>query len=144
MNLNKCFIAGNLTRDPELRYTPKGTAVCNATLAVNRRVKVNDEWKEEVDFIGITIWGKRAEAFAANLKKGRCVHCEGRVSVTTTEKDGKKETKTRVVVDEWQFVGGPPQSQATDRPAPAPRPRPAAVEPTPAEAQAEAEDDVPF
>lgn len=146
MNLNQARIAGNLTRDPELRYTAKGTAVCNATVAVKRRVKVNDEWKEEVDFIGITIWGKRAEAFAANLKKGRCVYCEGRVSVTTTEKDGKKETKTRVVVEEWQFVGGPPQGQATDRPAPAPRPRPAAADPTPTEAPAaaDADDDVPF
>jgi len=144
VNLNQARIAGNLTRDPELRYTPKGTAVCNATIAVNRRVKSGDEWKEEVDFIGITIWGKRAEAFAANLKRGRCVYCEGRVSVTTTERDGKKETKTRVAVDEWQFVGGPPQGQATDRPAPAPRPRHAAAEPTPAGATAEAEDDVPF
>lgn len=148
MNLNKCFIAGNLTRDPELRYTAKGTAVCNASVAVNRRVKVNDEWKEEVDFIGLTIWGKRGEAFAQNLKKGRCVYCEGRVSVETYEKDGKKETKTKVVVEEWQFVGGPPAGQATDRPAPTPRPRPAAAETTPAEAPADpaadADDDVPF
>ena len=146
MNINRAVIAGNLTRDPELRYTPNGTTVCNASVAVNRRVKAGDGWKEEVDFIGLTIWGPRGQAFAEHLKKGRCVYCEGRVSVETYEKDGKKETKTRVVVEEWQFVGGPPQGQATDRPAPAPRPRPAAAGPTPSEAPAaaNADDDVPF
>ena len=143
MNINKCVIAGNLTRDPELRYTAKGTAVCSASVAVNRRVKAGDGWKEEVDYIGLTIWGPRGQAFAEHLKKGRCVYCEGRVSVETYEKDGKKETKTRVVVEEWQFVGGPPAGQATDRPAPAPRPRPAA-EPAQPSAPEPEEDDVPF
>jgi single-strand DNA-binding protein len=150
MNLNRVQIAGNLTRDPELRYTANGTPVCNAGMAINRRVKVGDQWKEEVDFIGLTIWGKRGEAFAQNLKKGRCVYCEGRISAETYEHNGKKETKTKVVVEEWQFVGGPPQGQSTDRPAPTPRPstpRPQA-EPTQPELPAgEAptdDDDVPF
>ena len=142
MNINRAVIAGNLTRDPELRYTTKGTAVCNASVAVNRRVKVNDQWKEEVDFIGLTIWGKRGEAFAENLKKGRCVYCEGRISAETYEKDGKKETKTKVVVEEWQFVGGP---RTDERPTAAPRPatQPAPKKPAPATGEPE-EADVPF
>jgi single-strand DNA-binding protein len=142
MNINRAVIAGNLTRDPELRYTTKGTAVCNASVAVNRRVKVNDQWKEEVDFIGLTIWGPRGQAFAEHLKKGRCVYCEGRVSVETYEKDGKKETKTKVVVEEWQFVGGP---RTDERQAAAPRPatQQEPKQPAPATGEPE-EDDVPF
>jgi len=138
MNLNKCFIAGNLTRDPELRYTAKGTAVCSASVAVNRRVKSGDGWKEEVDFIGLTIWGPRGQAFAEHLRKGRCVYCEGRVSVETYEKDGRKETKTRVVVEEWQFVGGPRTDEGQ---AAAPRPT---TQQVPKQAPDEGGEDCPF
>ena len=77
-SFNKVILMGNLTRDPELRYTPGGSPVCSFGLAVNRRYRQNDEWKEEVCFVDITVWGKQAENCNEYLSKGRPIMLEGR------------------------------------------------------------------
>lgn len=108
-SFNKVILMGNLTRDPELRYTPSGTAVCNAGLAVNRRYQDQaGEWKEEPTFIDVTIWGKRGEAFSKFHKKGRPAFLEGSLRMDTWEdkQSGAKRSKLYVVADSWEFVGG--------------------------------------
>lgn len=98
---------GNLTRDPELRYTPKGTAVANLGLAVNRRFKVDDQWKEEADFFDIVVFGKQAENCGEYLSKGRPVMIEGRLQQSRWETDdGQKRSKVEVVANNVQFLGG--------------------------------------
>jgi len=107
MNLNKVYIAGNLTRDPELRYTPNGTAVCNVRLAINRKYKSGDEWKDEVCFLSATAWGKTAENCNQYLVKGSPVFIEGRLQSRSWDgPDGKKRFALDVVVERIQFLGG--------------------------------------
>ena len=77
-SVNKVILIGNLTRDPELRYTPKQTAVTEVGLACNRRYKVDNDLREEVTYIDITFWGVQAETVAKYLEKGRSVYVEGR------------------------------------------------------------------
>ena len=147
--INRVILMGNLTSDPELRFGGSGTAVCQFTLAHNKRWRTESgEEKEKVSFIGCVMFSKRAEAFAKHHRKGMKALVEGELSQETWDdkETGKKREKTKVHVNSWEFVNG--RQEATDRPAPAPRPRPAAAEPTPAgapaDAAAEAEDDVPF
>jgi len=120
VNVNNVTVAGNLTRDPELRYTTKGEPVTEASIAINRRWTVNGEQKESTTYVGLVIWGKRGEAFAKYLKKGQPVYCEGELENNTWEdKEGKKQTKTKVKVLEWQFVErreGAPAARQVDRP----------------------------
>jgi single-strand DNA-binding protein len=105
-NYNKVILMGNLTRDPELRYTPNGTAVANMSLAVNRRYKVNEEWKEETDFFDIVVFGKQAENCSEYLKKGRPVLVDGRLQQRRWETDeGQKRSKVEVVASIIQFLG---------------------------------------
>ncbi len=111
-SFNKVMMMGNLTRDPELRYTPNGAAVATLGLAVNRKYKQGEEWKEEVCFIDITVWGKQAENCAEYLAKGRSVFVEGHLKMNTWETDGQKRTKHEVVANTVQFLsraGGPDQ-----------------------------------
>lgn len=104
-SLNKVFLMGNLTRDPELRFTPSGSALTVFGLAVNRKYKHNDEWKEEVCFIDITVWGKQAESCSEYLSKGRGVFVEGRLNLRTWEtEDGQKRNKLEVVAINVQFL----------------------------------------
>ena len=110
---------GNLTRDPELRYTSNGSAVTNFGLAVNRKFKQGDEWKEDVCFVDITVWGKQGENCAEYLSKGRPAFVEGRLQYSTWESDGQKKSKLEVVANTVQFLGsrgdpqdGPPTGQA--------------------------------
>ncbi len=107
---NKVILMGNLTRDPELRYTPNNMPICNVGLAVNRRFKDSQtgEWREEPTFIDVTIFGKRGEAFARYHQKGRTAFLEGSLRLDTWEdkNTGQKRSKLYVVADEWQFVGG--------------------------------------
>ena len=99
-SLNKVFLMGNLTRDPEVRYTPSGAAVGDLGLAVSRRFKSSDgENREETCFVNITVWGRQAETCAEYLKKGRPVMVEGRLRYEEWEKDGKKNSKIVVVAE---------------------------------------------
>ncbi len=105
-SLNKVILIGNLTRDPELRYTAGGTAMAKLGLATNRKYKQGDEWKEEVTFVDITVWGRQAETSSEYLSKGRPVLIEGRLQYSQWETDdGQKRSKLEVVAERVQFLG---------------------------------------
>jgi single-strand DNA-binding protein len=109
-NLNKVLLMGNLTRDPEVRYTPKGTAVAELGIAVNRIYSgENGEKREEVTFVDVTVWGRTAENVGEYLKKGRPVFIEGRLQLDSWEdkQSGQKRNKLKVVADNVQFLGSP-------------------------------------
>ena len=107
-SVNKVFLMGNLTRDPELRFTSNGSAVAGFGMAINRRYKQGDEWKEEVCFVDITVWGKQAENCAEYLSKGRPVFVEGYLKLNSWETDsGEKRNKLEVVALTVQFLGRP-------------------------------------
>jgi single-strand DNA-binding protein len=104
-NLNKVILMGNLTRDPELRYTPSGTPVANFGLAVSRRYTQGEERKEEVCFIDIVAFGRQAEVVGEYLSKGRPVLIEGRLQWRSWESpDGQKRSKHEVVAENVQFM----------------------------------------
>jgi len=103
---NRVILVGNLTRDPELRYIPSGTAVSEVTLAVNDRVKRNDQWTEETTFVDVTLWARTAEVANEYLSKGSPVLIEGRLKLDRWEKDGQKHSKLRVVGEKMQMLGG--------------------------------------
>lgn len=103
--MNKVFLAGNLTRDVELRYTPSGTAVCTLGLAVNRKWKSADKAGEEVLYIDVVCWAKLAEISAEYLAKGRAVLVTGRLVLDQWETgEGEKRTKVRVTAEDIQFL----------------------------------------
>ena len=106
-NLNKVFLLGNLTRDPELRHTAQGTSVANFSIAVNRTYKGNDgDFKKETSYFNIIVWGKTGENCAKFLSKGRPVLVEGRLQNRSYEtQDGQKRTITEIVADNVQFLG---------------------------------------
>lgn len=107
-NLNKVFLLGNLTRDPELRYVPSGAPVTSFGLAVNRRfVTQHGEKKDEVCFVRVVVFGKQAESCSQHLSKGRLVFVEGRLQYRSWEQDGQKRSTLDVVADRVQFLGGP-------------------------------------
>jgi len=108
-NLNKVFLIGNLTRDPELKFTPQGTAVAKLGIAVNRQFKGSDgELKKQTDFFNVVVWGKNGENCSKFLSKGRSVCVEGRLQNRTYEtQDKQKRTVTEIVADNVQFLGGP-------------------------------------
>ncbi len=106
-SFNRVILVGNLTRDPELRYIPSGTAVTEIGLAVNdRRKNASGEWVEETTFVDVTLWGRTAEIASEYLSKGSSVLIEGRLKLDTWEKDGKKNSKLRVVGERMQMLGG--------------------------------------
>lgn len=121
-SVNKVFLIGNLTRDPELRYTPNGTAVCDLGLAVNRRYTNGaGEVKEDVLFITVVAWSKQAEAAAEYLVKGSPIHVEGRLQSRSWEtKEGDKRTTIEVVGERLQFLGRKPTAAGTQDPTDAP------------------------
>jgi single-strand DNA-binding protein len=106
-SLNKVFLMGNLTRDPELRYIPSGTAVANFSLAINRAYKdAGGEKKEEVSYVRVVVWGKMAEVCGEYLTKGRPVLVEGRLKSRSWEaQDGQKRSALDVVATSVQFIG---------------------------------------
>ena len=106
-NYNRVLLIGNLTRDPELRYTPSGTAVAEFGLAVNRTWSGRDGQKQEdTCFVDITAWAKQAELINEYCRKGRPLFIEGRLQYDTWEgKDGQRRSKLRVVVENFQFLG---------------------------------------
>jgi single-strand DNA-binding protein len=111
---NRVILVGNLTRDPELRYIPSGTAVSEIGLAVNDRIKRNDQWVEEVTFVDITLWARTAEVANEYLSKGSSVLIEGRLKLDSWEKDGQKRSKLRVVGEKMQMLSGGSHAGARD------------------------------
>lgn len=125
MNVNKVIIAGNLTRDPELRHTPNNTAVANFGIAVNERWKSGTgEQKERTTFIDCEAWGKTGEAIARFCSKGRPLFIEGALQLDQwDDRDGNKRTKLKVRVNGFEFVGPKPEArgmEAASEPGPAP------------------------
>lgn len=112
-NLNKVFLVGNLTRDPELRHTAQGTSVASFSIAVNRSFKGSDgDFKKEVQFFNIVVWGKQGENCQKYLSKGRSVLVEGRLQNRSYEtQDGQKRTVTEIVADNVQFLSGRSDTQ---------------------------------
>ena len=102
---NRVVLIGNLTRDVELRYTPSGTAVTDIALAVNERVKKNEQWVEEAHFFDVTLWGRTAEVAGEYLSKGSSVLIEGRLKQDRWEQDGQKRTKIKIVGERMQMLG---------------------------------------
>lgn len=120
MNLNKAILAGNLTRDPELKYLPNGTAVCQIGIATNRRWKdASGQDKEEVYFGDCVAWGKQAEVIGQYFKKGQPIYVEGRLKREEWEnKQGVKQSATRITIESFQFVGGKKEDASPQKPKP--------------------------
>ena len=150
-SFNKVILLGNLTRDPEVRYTPKGTAVTDLGLAVNRTYTAdNGEKREEVTFVDVTFWGRTAEVAGEYLKKGRPVFVEGRLQLDSWDDktSGQKRTKLKVIGENMQMLGSPRGGAAgsgggdeessggsrASRPAPPPKAAPSAPD----------DDEIPF
>jgi single-strand DNA-binding protein len=151
-SLNKVFLMGNLTRDPEVRHTPKGTAVGDLAMAINLTYRAQDGTeKEEVCYVDVVVWGRQAETCRDYLSKGAPIFVEGRLQLDQWEgPEGEKKSRLRVRADRVQFLsrgggggggaargpraeGGPARERGGESPAPSKAP--------PAEA---ADDDVPF
>ncbi len=110
-SFNKVILLGNLTRDPEVRYTPKGSAVCDLGVAVNRQYTLDSgEKREEVTFVDVVLWARLAEIAGEYLKKGRPVFIEGRLQLDTWDdkQTGQKRSKLRVIGETMQLLGRPP------------------------------------
>ncbi|MEP6603323.1 MAG: single-stranded DNA-binding protein [Spartobacteria bacterium] len=110
-SFNKVILLGNLTRDPEVRYTPKGSAVCDLGLAVNRSYTLdNGEKREEVTYVDVVLWARLAEIAGEYLKKGRPVFIEGRLQLDTWDdkQSGQKRSKMRVIGETMQLLGSRP------------------------------------
>jgi len=103
-SFNSVCIGGNLTSDPEIRYTPSGNAICSFGLALNRKFKKDDKWENEVEFFDVVAWGKQAETCGTHLAKGRAVMIKGRLQQETWEKDGQKRSKVKVVAEHVEFL----------------------------------------
>jgi single-strand DNA-binding protein len=148
-SFNKVILLGNLTRDPEVRYTPKGTAVTELGMAVNRVYTAeNGEKREETTFVDVTLWGRTAEIAGEYLKKGRPVLIEGRLQLDTWDdkQSGQKRSKLKVVGDGLQLLGSRPgggggggddegsSAPGSSKPAPPPKAAPSAPD----------DDEIPF
>ena len=150
-SFNKVILVGNLTRDPELRYTPKGTAVARLGLAVNRQWKTDTgEAREEVTFIDIDAFGRQAEVIGQYCKKGKPLMIEGRLKYEQWDdkQTNQKRSKLMVVLESFHFLGDGNRGGGEGAPAGAPparRPAPAGETPAPADSEGPPlDDDVPF
>ena len=148
-SFNKVILLGNLTRDPEVRYTPKGSAVCDLGIAVNRQYTLDSgEKREEVTYVDVVLWSRLAEIAGEYLKKGRPVFIEGRLQLDTWDdkQSGQKRSKLRVIGETMQLLGGRPpgagggseggEEGKASRGKTTPPPKPAAAEPD--------DDEIPF
>ena len=144
-SFNKVILMGNLTRDPELRYTSSGYAIANLAIATNRKWKDQEgNPKEEVTYIEISAFGKQAELIGEYLQKGKGIHIEGRLRLDQWEDKttGQKRSKLGVVLERFQFVGG---GQAGGGGGGAPQsPAPAPTSDVPPFEDGPSDDDVPF
>ena len=110
-SFNKVILLGNLTRDPEVRYTPKGSAVCDLGIAINRSYTLDSgEKREEVTYVDVVLWSRLAEIAGEYLKKGRPIFIEGRLQLDTWDdkQSGQKRSKLRVIGETMQLLGGRP------------------------------------
>jgi single-strand DNA-binding protein len=107
MNINRVVLTGNLTRDPELRATGGGLAVCKLGIAVNTRRKNSEgQWEEKPNFFRVTVFGRQAESCGQYLKKGRPVAIDGRLEWSQWESEGQKRESIDIIADSVQFLGG--------------------------------------
>ena len=151
-NFNKVILAGNLTRDPELRYTPKGTAIARIGLAINRRFAGEDgQTREETTFVDVDAFGKQAETIGQYLRKGRPILIEGRLRLDQWDdkQTGQKRSKLGVVMESFQFLDSKAGGEGGPTSAAAPAPRPSRSAPAPAADSSYSDappqdDDVPF
>jgi single-strand DNA-binding protein len=157
-SLNKVMLMGNLTRDPELRVTPKGTPICQFGLAINRTFKLESgETREEVTFVDVEAWGKQGETIAKYLTKGKPMFVEGRLKLDQWEDkgSGEKRSKLKIVLEQFQFIGGkddapaktespPEERHSSPRQGSAPPARNAPPSRAPAPRQENLDEDVPF
>lgn len=145
--LNRVFLMGNLTRDPEVRYTPSGTAVGDLGLAVNETYKNKaGETVESTVFVDVEVWARQAETCAEYLYKGSPVFVEGRLKLDQWEnQQGEKRSKLRVRADRVQFLGSPKRTDVADAPAGmTPPPASAPVPPAAPVAPAGDDEEIPF
>ena len=152
---NRVILVGNLTRDPELRYISTGTAVTDIGLAVNDRVKRNDQWVDETTFVDVTLWARTAEVASEYLSKGSPVLIEGRLKLDQWEHEGQKRSKLKVIGEKMQMLstrggggggGGPrppQQQQQPDSQYSQPAPPDDGFSPPPTD-QPSGGDDIPF
>lgn len=103
--VNKVIIVGNLGRDPEVRFTQGGSAVCNLSVAVGERMKKGEAWEDHTEWFRVVVFGKTAENAGNYLQKGRQVYVEGKLRQKEYEKDGQKQRSTEVVADVLQWLG---------------------------------------
>ena len=157
-SVNKVIVLGNLGRDPELRYTPSGSAVCNVSIATTRNWKSKDsgERQEETEWHRVVFYDRLAEIAGEYLKKGRPVYVEGRLKTRKwTDTDGVEKYTTEIVGEQMQLLGGREgmgggdMDGGSERPARAPAPRPSAPAPRSAPAPSAdpfggMDDDIPF
>jgi single-strand DNA-binding protein len=147
MSFNKIIIVGNLGRDPELRYTPQGTAVCNFTMATSeKRRDKSGEFQDVTTWFRVTLWEKRAEVAAKYLQKGKPVYIEGRLKIDEwTDRDGNNRYTLDVTATDMQFIGSASDrdsgyaSDNSDMEAPEPASSSAAAGAAPSN-----DDDIPF
>jgi len=152
-NLNRVLLIGNLTRDPELRVTPKGTSICQFGLAVNRTFKDGaGQPRDETTFIDVEAWGRQGEVISKYCSKGRPLFVEGRLRFDQWEDktSGQKRSRLSVVLETFQFIGGrgdnPTEGESSDGANVSPErhsPPPRAPKPAPAQ-EDNLDEDVPF
>jgi single-strand DNA-binding protein len=150
-SFNKVILLGNLTRDPEVRYTPKGSAVCDLGIAINRQYTLDSgEKREEVTYVDVVLWSRLAEIAGEYLKKGRPIFIEGRLQLDTWDdkQSGQKRSKLRVIGETMQLLGGRPPGAGggaeAGEEARAPRAAAKATPPPKAADAAPDEDEIPF
>jgi len=150
-NLNTVLLIGNLTKDPEVRYTPSGKAVGDLRLAVNRRYRTSDgEDRDETCYIDIVVWGRQAETCGEYLRKGSAILTEGRLQYDEWERDGQKHSRIRVVAHRVQFLGSPRRSgggesdDESSRPPPRREPEKSRDLEMPPASEVDDSDNVPF
>jgi single-strand DNA-binding protein len=144
-NINRVVLVGNLTKDPELRHTPSGTAVCSLRLAVNTRRKdsATGEWTEKPNYFDITVWGNQGESCAQYLGKGRPVAVDGRLEWREWDaQDGTKRQAVEIIADSVQFLGSRGDAEGGGQPQFVPAG--AAAQTENADFAAGADDDIPF
>lgn len=147
-NLNKVLLMGNATRDPELRVTPKGTSICQFSLAINREWKADGGEKQtEVIYVDVEAWGKQGETIAKYVTKGKPLYVEGRLRLDVWEDKNTKEKRSRmkVVLEQFQFIGSKgdgASKPAEDDPSKSPYDKPPAAGKKPG--QENLDEDVPF
>ena len=144
-NLNKVFLMGNLTRDPELRYTPSGTAVVDFGLAINRTYTTGGEQKQETCYVDVTMWGKRAVVISEYFTKGRPIFIEGRQRFDSWDSAEGRRSKLSVVAENFEFLGGGGKAERSGAPPSKPgKSGPPPKDVPPEEGSDVSDDEIPF